>query len=93
MKNKTPNQNSFIYHEKRSALSLASDFSQVLVLFKSQRQTIYNFFATSNVCYNDRAMLSDLHQVIQYLIYNWRHLMSNCFKQCVCFDMIVYQDC
>lgn len=31
---------------------------------------IYNILATSNVCYNDRVTLSDLHQVIQYLIYN-----------------------
>lgn len=93
MKNKTADQNSFMYHEKRSAISLTSDFSQELVLSKYQCQMIYSFFATSNVCYNDRAMLSDLHQVIQYLIYNWGYLMSNCFKQGGCIDMIVYQDC
>lgn len=70
MKKETPNQNAFKYNEKYSAISLSSNFSQELVLFKNQWQMIYNILAMSNVCYNDRATLSDLHQGIQYLIYN-----------------------
>lgn len=43
--------------------------------------------------YNDRAMLSDLHQLVRCLICIWGHLLPNCIRQYGCFDINVYQDC
>jgi len=53
---------------------------------------ISNILATSDVCDKDRAMLSDIHQAIEYLICNWGYLMSNCIRQHRYFGMIVNQD-